>query len=280
MPPRGAPARGAAHGTLQRLHHDRLVAPELGALLDAAGPEDALLVRSVRREHDRATRVPGALTETMARTGSAGYQVWLQAREANDFAVLRARAAAQHRARSRVRRLLPGVRAPLRRAPGPLRAGRDGGRRLGALHAAARRARAAAEQDRAAPRPARPARRLPGRRPARARPADRHGDGLRSRRLAHRRRRPPVRRLAVGGATSASPRASTTTASPACSRSCTRPATGSTSTASTRRSRARRSTAASRSASTSPRAGCGRTSSAAARRSGATGCRACASASR
>ena len=87
MPPRGAPARGAAHGTLQRLAHDRLVAPELGALLDAAGPEDALLVRSVRRDHDRATRVPGALTETMARAGSAGYQVWLQAREADDFAL-------------------------------------------------------------------------------------------------------------------------------------------------------------------------------------------------
>jgi carboxypeptidase Taq len=87
MPPRGAPARSAAHGTLQRLAHDRLVAPELGALLDAAGPEDALLVRSVRRDHDRATRVPGTLTETMARTGSEGYQVWLQAREANDFAV-------------------------------------------------------------------------------------------------------------------------------------------------------------------------------------------------
>jgi carboxypeptidase Taq len=87
MPPRGAPARGAAHGTLQRLAHDRLVAPELGALLDVAGPEDALLVRSVRREHDRATRVPGSLTEAMARTGSAGYEVWLQAREANDFAV-------------------------------------------------------------------------------------------------------------------------------------------------------------------------------------------------
>jgi carboxypeptidase Taq len=90
MPPRGAPARGAAHGTLQRLAHDRLVAPELGALLDAAGPEDALLVRSVRRDHDRATRVPGTLTETMARTASAGYQVWLQARAANDFAVFEA----------------------------------------------------------------------------------------------------------------------------------------------------------------------------------------------
>jgi len=54
MPPGGGPARGAALGTIGRLAHDRLVAPELGALLDAAGPEDALLVRAVRREHERA----------------------------------------------------------------------------------------------------------------------------------------------------------------------------------------------------------------------------------
>jgi carboxypeptidase Taq len=87
MPSRGGPARGSAMGTLQRLHHDRLVAPELGALLDAAGDGDELLVRAVRREHDRASRVPGDLAEAMARAGSAGYQVWLQAREANDFAV-------------------------------------------------------------------------------------------------------------------------------------------------------------------------------------------------
>jgi len=87
MPSRGGEARGNALGTLQRLHHDRLVAPELGALLDAAGPGDELLVRAVRREHDRASRVPGDLAEAMARAGSAGYEVWLQAREANDFAV-------------------------------------------------------------------------------------------------------------------------------------------------------------------------------------------------
>jgi carboxypeptidase Taq len=86
MPPRGGPARGAALGTIQRLHHDRLVAPELGLLLDTAGPEDALLVRAVRRDHERARRVPGDLAEAMARAGSQGYEVWLQARERNDFA--------------------------------------------------------------------------------------------------------------------------------------------------------------------------------------------------
>jgi carboxypeptidase Taq len=86
MPPRGAAARGAALGTIQRLAHDRLVAPELGALLDAAGPEDALLVRALRREHERARRVPTELAAEMARAGSDGYEVWLQARERNDFA--------------------------------------------------------------------------------------------------------------------------------------------------------------------------------------------------
>ncbi len=86
MPPRGGPVRGAALGTIQRLAHDRLVAPELAALLNAAGPEDALLARAVLRDHDRATRVPGELAEEMVRAGSAGYQIWLQARERNDFA--------------------------------------------------------------------------------------------------------------------------------------------------------------------------------------------------
>jgi carboxypeptidase Taq len=63
------------------------VSPDLAALLDAAGPLDALLVRAVRRDHERAARVPGQLAEAMARAGSEGYAIWLQARERNDFAV-------------------------------------------------------------------------------------------------------------------------------------------------------------------------------------------------
>jgi carboxypeptidase Taq len=86
MPPEGGAARGQALGALQSLAHERLVAPELGALLDAENGDDPQLVRVVRRDHDIARRVPGDLAAEMARAGSQGYEVWLAAREANDFA--------------------------------------------------------------------------------------------------------------------------------------------------------------------------------------------------
>ena len=86
MPPGGGAARGQALGALQSLAHERLVAPELGALLDAENGDDPQLVRVVRRDHDVARRVPGDLAAEMARAGSQGYEVWLAAREANDFA--------------------------------------------------------------------------------------------------------------------------------------------------------------------------------------------------
>jgi len=86
MPAAGAPARGEALATISRLHHDRLVAPELGALLDAAAAAEPLIARAVRRDHDVARRVPGELTSAMSLAGSDGYAAWLQAREDNDFA--------------------------------------------------------------------------------------------------------------------------------------------------------------------------------------------------
>ncbi|MDP1847247.1 MAG: carboxypeptidase M32 [Solirubrobacteraceae bacterium] len=87
MPAAGGPARGEALATISRLHHDRLVAPELGALLDEAAVAEPLVARAIRRDHDVARRVPGELTAQMSRAGSDGYAAWLQAREANDFAV-------------------------------------------------------------------------------------------------------------------------------------------------------------------------------------------------
>jgi carboxypeptidase Taq len=87
MPPGGAPARGEAMGTIERLLHDRLTAPELGTLLDQADSEDADIVRVVRRDRDRARRVPSDLAADMTRAGAEGLQAWLQARAANDFAV-------------------------------------------------------------------------------------------------------------------------------------------------------------------------------------------------
>jgi carboxypeptidase Taq len=86
MPPAGGAARGRALGAIQSLAHERLVAPELGALLDAERADDQL-VRTVRRDHEVARRVPGELASAIALAGSQGLEVWLQAREANDFAV-------------------------------------------------------------------------------------------------------------------------------------------------------------------------------------------------
>jgi carboxypeptidase Taq len=87
MPPAGGPARHQALGAIESLSHDRLVAPELGALLDAEGDDDPQLVRAVRRDHEVARRVPAELASEITRAGSHGFEVWLQAREANDFAV-------------------------------------------------------------------------------------------------------------------------------------------------------------------------------------------------
>jgi carboxypeptidase Taq len=87
MPPAGGPARGEALGTISRLHHEMLVDPQLGELLDAAADAEPLLVRAVRRDHDVERRVPGDLAAEMSRAGSDGYAAWLTAREANDYAV-------------------------------------------------------------------------------------------------------------------------------------------------------------------------------------------------
>jgi len=84
MPAAGGPARAEVLGTLRRLAHDKLVAPELGALL-AVGFADDPVVRIVGRDHERARRVPGELTGEISRAGSDGFAAWLDAREHNDF---------------------------------------------------------------------------------------------------------------------------------------------------------------------------------------------------
>ncbi|HEV2785976.1 MAG TPA: carboxypeptidase M32 [Solirubrobacteraceae bacterium] len=87
MPATGAAARADALGTIRRVHHDRLIDPALGALLDAAAETAPLIVRVVRRDHDVGRRVPGDLAAEMSRAGSEGYTAWLAAREANDYAL-------------------------------------------------------------------------------------------------------------------------------------------------------------------------------------------------
>ena len=86
MPAGGAPARGEAMATLERLAHERAVDPGLGAVLDRLAPwaaqrdrsdEAAAIVRVARRDHDRARRVPVELTAEMARASSEAIGVWV-----------------------------------------------------------------------------------------------------------------------------------------------------------------------------------------------------------
>src|SRR5438067_859890 len=98
LPPEGARARAEQWATIGRVVHGRLVSDELARLLDelrpeeeAFGPEsdEAALIRVLRREHEKARRVPTELRAELSRAGALGLGAWLQAREQRDFEVLR-----------------------------------------------------------------------------------------------------------------------------------------------------------------------------------------------
>jgi carboxypeptidase Taq len=98
MPKRGATARARQCATLSRLAHERFTDPALGKLLDDLAPyverlhpdsDKACLVRVVRRDFDKATKVPADFVARWSAFGSASYDAWTRARPANDFATMR-----------------------------------------------------------------------------------------------------------------------------------------------------------------------------------------------
>ena len=95
MPPGGAPARARQIATLRRLAHEKLTTPAIGQLLDALRPyeeslpydlDEASLVRVTRRDYERAVKVPASFIAQLSDHTSVSYQVWTEARPANDFA--------------------------------------------------------------------------------------------------------------------------------------------------------------------------------------------------
>lgn len=102
MPPGGGLARAEQLATLQGLAHDKLVAPDIEALLtrwvdpatgqalDQAGepwdePSRALL-REVWRDFSRARKLPSDFVRRLGRECSLAQQVWAEARQKNAFA--------------------------------------------------------------------------------------------------------------------------------------------------------------------------------------------------
>ena len=96
MPPGGGPVRGQQLTTLDRIAHEKFVSDEIGELLEGlAGHEqeldydsdEASLIRTTRRDHDKARRVPAELAAEMTGAAAEAHDVWAKAREDNDYAL-------------------------------------------------------------------------------------------------------------------------------------------------------------------------------------------------
>jgi carboxypeptidase Taq len=95
MPNGGSVARGRQLALLRRLAHERFVDPALGQLLDNVesradelSADDASLIRVLRRDYEKAIRVPPKYVARANAHRSRSYNAWTRARPANDFAAM------------------------------------------------------------------------------------------------------------------------------------------------------------------------------------------------
>jgi carboxypeptidase Taq len=98
MPPGGAEARADMMGTLIRVIHARQTDPEIDALLAELEPwaagmdpdaDDVRLVKWVRRDYEKAVRVPADLAAEMSRARALGQAAWQEALAASDYSRFR-----------------------------------------------------------------------------------------------------------------------------------------------------------------------------------------------
>ncbi|WP_436936259.1 carboxypeptidase M32 [Halovenus marina] len=90
MPEGGTPARSKQQSVLSSLKHEVLTDETVADALDELDAADLderqqAIVREVRREHERAVRVPRDLVEQLSEASSNAIPVWEQAKEEDDF---------------------------------------------------------------------------------------------------------------------------------------------------------------------------------------------------
>ncbi len=98
MPRNGSAWRGEQMGLLARLGHEMATDPKVGDLLAVvesssllADPvsDAAVNVREIRRNYDRAVKLPATLVGALAREATLAQGVWRDAKKASDFALFR-----------------------------------------------------------------------------------------------------------------------------------------------------------------------------------------------
>jgi carboxypeptidase Taq len=97
MPEGGAGARGRQRAMLNRLAHERAVAPALGTLIDKLAhhgdstpydSDDASLIRVARREFQKKIKIPPDHVARATAHSAASYVAWTRARPADDFSTM------------------------------------------------------------------------------------------------------------------------------------------------------------------------------------------------
>src|SRR5574341_66767 len=98
MPPKGSGHRAEQLALLAGMVHQKATAPEIGDLLAEVEQRDlvrgpgspaAVNAREIRRTYTRATKLPPALVEELARTCALARDVWVEARKKSDFPLFR-----------------------------------------------------------------------------------------------------------------------------------------------------------------------------------------------
>ncbi len=96
MPKGGAGHRAEQLASLSGMIHERATAPQIGDYLAEIENSDlvsdpyseaAVNVRELRRDYDRAIKLPRSLVEELARVATISQQVWREAREESDYAL-------------------------------------------------------------------------------------------------------------------------------------------------------------------------------------------------
>ncbi len=89
MPKKGARFRATQQATLQGLLHERFTQPRIGRLLsileeptsfNALSPTDQAMIKTTRRDYDRATKLPASLVRDLAMATTEGVEAWRIAR--------------------------------------------------------------------------------------------------------------------------------------------------------------------------------------------------------
>ncbi len=94
MPSGGAATRSRSIATLEGMIHERITHSDLGNIIgelevtDTADVERKATLRLLRREYDKATKVPAELVKELAEVTSNAYHAWHEGKEASDFSIL------------------------------------------------------------------------------------------------------------------------------------------------------------------------------------------------